>query len=85
VTAPLRHEAGAVAVILTPRNAVAVVGFTWEELGPILAEAKVSVGRVGRRPFALLDDVVRALAGKRCLPWTSDDTRAELASAGRSR
>jgi hypothetical protein len=70
---------GCAAVILTPRNVVAVVGFEWRELAPILAEKGVAVGHVGRRPFVFLEDVVSALAGMRARPWTEEDTRAELA------
>lgn len=77
---------GCAAVILTPRNVVAVTGFEWRELAPILAEKGVAIGHVGRKPFVFLEDVIAALDGMRARPWSEDDTRAELARAtGRGR
>lgn len=75
------------AVLVTARNCEAVLGLTWPEVAAFVAARGLAVGRVGRRPFIVLADIVEALDGVRARAWTDDDTAAEIEAsrAGGSR
>jgi hypothetical protein len=82
LSAPLGVQVAAAAVIVTARNAVAVLGLEWAEVAALAKDHGIEIRRAGRRPYVLVADVLGALDGKRARPWTPEDTRAELA-AGR--
>ncbi len=73
-----RAPVASAAVMLTCRNCTAVTGLTWIELAAFAEQRGLAVGRVGRRPYILLADLVESLDGAREKPWSDEDTAAEI-------
>jgi hypothetical protein len=74
----VRAPVSVAATLVTARNAEASTGYTWPELAAFAEQKGIAIGRLGRRPYILLADLIEALDGVRAKPWSEEDTAREI-------
>jgi hypothetical protein len=85
VTASAKRPAP-IAVTVSDRTSLAVLGVPWRTLRTFLQERGIPIAKIGRRPVVRLDLVLAALGGETAAPvstWSEDDVLALAASGKR--